>query len=550
MEQSCRKQHRFIYEYLKALDCPRSLAVWLLYSSKEHLQLATLAWDPHDYSTVVAARDSLAATKFLSKAEFLTTGLNLREEALKKFRDAEDECRLTNRRIRSSQFEKTEAALPLFVAARKISYILGSIPTAEIFESCDWGPGATTSIPRRRATHPNKYEIESRITASAYELVKDAFPLAYPNWDITFEVSDWNKVVTVPKDAKSDRTIAIEPGINLWFQKGIGTVIRRRLKRHGIDLNDQSHNARLSRIGAKFNNLATVDFSNASDTISTALVERLLPTDWFTMLGAFRSKYGQLDGSLIEYEKFSSMGNGFTFELESLIFYALAVACCDLRGVDSSSVSVFGDDVIIPSEVFDYYASVCALLGFTVNRRKSYSSSYYRESCGAHYWNGVDIKPIFQKEPLHGRAQIIKAANNVRRLAHRRNSFGCDRALRRCWTLLAGLAGRHAPRISEGYGDSGLIENLDGPRVVATRCRYGLEGFIVRAWCDLPSVYTTEGKGLLLFKLKQIGSREAFDALNVSETTSKGNDVALPGRTHVVKLRLHVPRWYYLGPWI
>lgn len=553
MSLDIRLHDDYILAYLTALDCPRALTVWMLYSSNEHEQLAALEFVPADYNTLVEARDSLAATKFLSKATFLNLDRDLKAAALETFFEAEYRCKVTNECIRKLHFNRRNEVVSLLSAMRrKIANILGDFDPDEFVNACNWGPGATTSMSRRRATHPEKFLTESRITDEAYDFVRPWFSSAYPSWNVEFEPAAGSKIVTVPKNAKTDRTIAIEPGINLWFQKGIGTMIRRRLHRVGINLNKQDINGERSRVASKYNFLATVDFSAASDSISTELVNELIPTDWLTLLRAFRSSYGTLDGKPIYFEKFSSMGNGFTFELESLIFFVLALVVCERSNIETKGISVYGDDVIIPSKAFDDYAFFSGELGFLVNRTKSYSSTYYRESCGSHYWNGIDIKPIYLKRSLTGYTELIKAANATRKLAHRRNRYyGCDSRLRECWHLLASSLG-NSPRISDGFGDLGLIVNLDEvpENQSVTPASNGYEGVYVKIWAVLAAQVELEHKGLMLFKLKQIASSTPTSFLDVEEMKARGNSIPVNGRTKLARKRLLVPRWYDLGPWI
>jgi hypothetical protein len=55
----------------------------------------------------------------------------------------------------------------------------------------------------------------------------------------SLELRNSSKVRVVPKNAKTDRTICIEPDLNIFVQLGIGAVIRERLKAYGLDLNTQ-----------------------------------------------------------------------------------------------------------------------------------------------------------------------------------------------------------------------------------------------------------------------------------------------------------------------
>lgn len=546
----------YIREFYQSLDCPRALTAWLLYSNNEHSQLANLAFNPLDHNDLVSARDSLCATKFLSKAIFLKVGNDLKETAKEKFFEAELHCRDTNRRLRLARKGQmpNRAAACLLSMQWKISQILGSsfgdglFPSAdEIVDAANWGPGATVSIPKRQATHPEKFHTECDITTECRDLVGPWISAAYPSWDLKLRVCDANKVVTVPKDAKTDRTIAIEPGINLWFQKAVGTVMRKRLKRIGIDLNEQAFNQKKSRLASKFNNLATVDFSMASDTVSSELVSEVMPPLWYCLLSSLRSAHGVFDGKLLTYEKFSSMGNGFTFELETLIFYTMACYCCEAVGASCKEVSVYGDDVVIPSSAYDLYCEISEELGFRVNRSKSYNGSYYRESCGSHWWNGADIKPIFQKGDLCGHNDICRAANAVRVLAHRRNTYGCDRALFSVWRLLVVALGKDYPRIPPGFGDMGIICNIDDPYVTYTRPKHGIEGFYVRVIATVASQHEIDHGGLLLFKLKSIGSS---DSVLRPELGCSGNKIPLPLRVRNVRKNILFPRWGDLGPWL
>jgi hypothetical protein len=86
---------------------------------------------------------------------------------------------------------------------------------------------------------------------------------------------------------------------------------------------------------------------------------------------------------------FSSMGNGATFCLETLIF---AAAC---YAVGSRRFRVYGDDVIIEPECYDEYLRLTRFLGFSINHDKTFRDGPFRESCGLDVWNGVDVTPVY-----------------------------------------------------------------------------------------------------------------------------------------------------------
>ena len=142
-----------------------------------------------------------------------------------------------------------------------------------------------------------------------------------------------NVMFTVPKNSEIDRCACKEPDLNMFLQKGFGNQIRYLLKKKaGVDLNNQLINRELARVGSVDGSLMTVDLSSASDSVTSALVGRLLPPDWFWYLDLVRSPVTMIDGEVHLNEMFSSMGNGFTFELESLLFYAITRATAYFGG--------------------------------------------------------------------------------------------------------------------------------------------------------------------------------------------------------------------------
>lgn len=572
-----------VFTFLSDLDCPRSLTVWLLYSSKEHEQLSSLEANPSQYNAMEDFRDAYAATNFLAKSDFLTLDVKKDEAAFDKFFKFEDLCRQTNRRFSDLSLD------PLFTGAnvwllnattRKIASILGDFSPEEWVDSANWGPGVTNQINGCHVSAVNKFSREAGITRQLRSLVEPWFHLAYPTWfrertapvrtyyaesdlgregegpmelvDANVEVSDFgyieeigNSIITVPKNSKIDRVIAVEPGLNLWFQKGIGAMIRRRLRREGIDLNDQTRNAELARLGSLYGTLATVDFSSASDSIAYNLVREVLPPAWFGVMDACRSPIGIRGDQQTKWEKFSSMGNGFTFELESLIFYAAAHAVREFLREDGA-VSVFGDDVILPSSCCDLFYPFATFLGFKVNQQKSFSAGPFRESCGAHYWGGVCVKPIYLKEMLNNAQSVYKLANSVRALAHRRGfNHGCDRRLRGTWRhLFLGVPKSLRLRVPPGLGDCGFHSNWDEAApttTAATRLPMyrGFEGFVVVGLIESGvSSLPVEHSGVLLTRLRLRSRDQAL-----------GNHYVLRGRTRVDIKNLLVSQWSNYGPW-
>jgi hypothetical protein len=151
----------------------------------------------------------------------------------------------------------------------------------------------------------------------------------------------------------------------------------------------------------------------ASDTLAIELVRDLLPPDWFDILWALRSPNGNFDGTIRPWAKFSSMGNGYTFELETIIFLALAKSVCEVKGIKHSQVSVFGDDIILPTDAFAAFSDVLRYSGFCINKEKSFTRGHFRESCGGDYFQGRDVRPFYLKRQIRSVRDLIFLRNSL-----------------------------------------------------------------------------------------------------------------------------------------
>lgn len=238
-----------------------------------------------------------------------------------------------------------------------------------------------------------------------------------------FETSVGNRITFVPKDARKDRPIAIEPRMNLYLQLGVDGFIRRRLKKFGCNLDSQLKNQRFAYLGTiskDARNFATLDLSMASDTVSLELCKELLPSEWFALLCDLRSETGTVDvdqAFSLKYAKMSSMGNGFTFALESLLFLAAARAAVglsdhpwDLR----EDIAVYGDDIVVPGDCYEDCCSILQAMGFRVNPEKSFSTGEFRESCGCDYYKGTWVRPVHVTNGVGHIKELFAICNRLR----------------------------------------------------------------------------------------------------------------------------------------
>ncbi|DAD50669.1 RNA-directed RNA polymerase [ssRNA phage SRR6960799_11] len=379
------------------------------------------------------------ADEMFSKYDDGKPSAQKRAKAVERFLQAEHQCALVNQKLEPSAIgqepwwmdERSDADDDLVVvglvlkrARSLISRVLGAFPGwVKVMENANFGPGATTRLPRAKGHHAYKWANNSQVTRAASSPLREimaempGFTSVLLEERSTHEIVLGNKLDWVAKNYKTDRTIAIEPCWNMFLQKGVGTLIRRRLKRVGIDLDDQTTNQLLACIGSITGELATIDLSMASDCVAYRLAEFVIRPDWFEAIATLRSPVGfyTLDDvdHCIVYEKLSSMGNGNTFEVETLIFWGIARAVSELIGCADHRLSVYGDDIIVPSGIADEVCNILKQVGFVTNSDKTFTSGPFRESCGAHWFQGVDVKPFYVREAVDSLDRLFLLHNNV-----------------------------------------------------------------------------------------------------------------------------------------
>lgn len=260
----------------------------------------------------------------------------------------------------------------------------------------------------------NKGYSERRLNRILWDRFKNTTEPAYQIYcfklfcSVTFVYG--NRWSTVPKNNSKDRPICLEPLCNMLVQRAIGLGVRACLKdKLGIDLD---YLADVHRNRIRDPKVATIDLSDCSDAISMRLVRYLLPKRVLSKVQASRSDMtiGPDDNYYI-VNKVSSMGNGFTFDLMTLILTALT------RSLDATS-TVFGDDIICQNQYAEEIISNLQIAGFVVNLDKTYINSDYRESCGAHYMDGEGYLTVFDLRWLKTPMDLVVACNKVAILSY------------------------------------------------------------------------------------------------------------------------------------
>lgn len=239
----------------------------------------------------------------------------------------------------------------------------------------------------------------------------------------------------VAKQNTTSRVICTEPFLNMVAQKSIAKVLENLLRSvYQIDLATQPDvNRAAARQGSIDGLNATIDLKSASDTISCGLISYLFPDAFCKALERTRSPTTLLkSGKLVNLNMISSMGNGFTFPLQTLIFSSVVWAVYRQLNI-KQKVDVFGDDIICHHKAYNLVVHTLTRFGFIVNNEKSFSHGPFRESCGGDYVYGYDVRGVYIKR-LAFDMDYISAFNRLRiwSLTHGISIFRTLLALRRC----------------------------------------------------------------------------------------------------------------------
>jgi hypothetical protein len=214
-------------------------------------------------------------------------------------------------------------------------------------------------------------------------------------------------LVQVPKSWKVLRPITPLTLLALFYSYGVGEQVTERLKQNGLNLSKLQHRHR--RFAQLFSTSrdstiqggshATADLSSASDSLTSELVNAVLPREWFTAIKKTFSRELKLeDGRSIYTSSILPMGNGLTFPVETLVFYSLIKAIGNLLGVRHGVYSVYGDDLIYPSKLHKYVSVIFPKLRLILNGEKTFVNFPFRESCGSDFYRGVDVRPSYLPE--------------------------------------------------------------------------------------------------------------------------------------------------------
>ena len=262
-----------------------------------------------------------------------------------------------------------------------------------------------------------------------------------------FEIVNGSRFASVPKDNDNRRGINVEPLGNLVCQRIDGLAIRRRLAAIGNSIGHGNFDPSSSSFDIKHGDgqkrqgdilrtrgcgITTVDLASASDSISLKLCALVLPS--FLLKRLMRHRCDVVchsDGNGQWLNMMSSMGNGFTFELLTLIVLAIG------RYHDPKA-SAYGDDLIVSSGTYPSVRLSLEQAGFIVNHKKTFHHGFLRESCGVFTWFGNEFE-AYDFKWMESMVDLTIVCNKLYRLLCSPFLMKWRNKIRRLWTRLVRL---------------------------------------------------------------------------------------------------------------
>lgn len=468
----------------EAIDTPISLSLFLKMKYQGLQSILQVTINPMDYNDSYSFRLDYQAVEYVRKIAVPFLGNLPKDNALNSFLAAEQSCLESNLRLRSTKPSSLDISI-----SESIRHMLAPFWRQDFYEG-RLGKGSTVSITKNTSAHWKFNELEPTITfelanfllnteAGKFIATENSRMLAHQQFQCIenlpgdegllpntfgplvlkrFSIVPGSRFGMVPKTAMTHRSICIEPSVNMFLQLGVGAAFKRCLlitrqvklsaekedvigdlrnigaKPSTILLQEQ-RNKILAREASVSGSYSTIDLQSASDSISSEVIKRLFPSTIVDYLDVLRSKTVLINGKPHPFNKWSSMGNGYTFELETILFRGIAEGVGKLYSILPNQIHVYGDDIIVPTIMAEPLIEALISYGFKTNSRKTFVKGPFRESCGGDYFLGQDVRPIYLKvEELETRQSIYRLLNSIRRIALNFGGLGfCNSQYRPGW---------------------------------------------------------------------------------------------------------------------
>lgn len=397
---------------------------------------------PEEGVSSIRARAQIAG---LLKKSAESVNPDANDKALEKFRTVNERCGNWTLSLENLEDELLMGHLKQVLHSFFYRDLGGLCPIltslGQILSKGSLGPGASIGSPEN-SFYTKLFASDLTLTSVGLYRAYASYIGQYPAWaqseDTRYKlcgeprVVKGNKLTFVPKNDEISRVICIEPVLNMFYQQGIKAILEKRLtERFGINISrpldangnvlpvdsiQQEKNRELARVGSIYHsetglsslnkNFATIDLSSASDSLAIPMLREVLPAAVMQWLMLTRSPVSQLpNGEELGLNMVSTMGNAFTFPLQTALFTSVVVACFQVAGLEHElklpfgtylgNIGVYGDDIICPQVIARKVIRLLSLLGFQVNAEKTFVEGPFRESCGADWHNGFNVRPVY-----------------------------------------------------------------------------------------------------------------------------------------------------------
>jgi hypothetical protein len=364
--------------------------------------------------------------------------------AIEKYIDVERELSMMRFSVTESELHSKFAQVSRLIWNPMFGTLTEKLVSRTLVPNHGTGAVATKVLPNQKYHWKQWHQrLEEFFPSSAFcynnysNFLERSSEIAYADPDTEQPV----RVVFVPKTLKTPRVIAVEPACMQYAQQAlmaelVDEIESAPLTRGHINFADQTINRELALLSSKHRLYSTLDLSDASDRVHSALVDLMIGNRGPLRTAIFdcRSLRAKLPtGKVLPLQKFASMGSALCFPIESMVFFTILVLSelerqglrLSARNVKivSRNLYVYGDDLIIPTDGVSSAVMHLEAFGLKVNTRKSFSKGNFRESCGMDAYDGVDITPVYLRRKLptsrHDVSDIVSAVSLSNQLHER-----------------------------------------------------------------------------------------------------------------------------------
>lgn len=294
-----------------------------------------------------------------------------------------------------------------------------------------------------------------------------------------YQPAAFARLVTVAKDSSSRRTITVEPVVNQYHQQGLSAMLKDSINECSIlnrciALESQGHNQLLALEGSRHDNWATLDLKSASDLLSVKLVKSVFRHHalFLTHIMDCRTSLVKSDlRSISTLGKFAGMGNALTFPLQSICYATVCIASIldydgarpTIRNVRRAAglLRVYGDDIIVSTKYAHQCVDWLQQVGLLVNKKKSFLSGNFKESCGVDAFRGVNITPVYLRHHPDQISQSPSVCASFVALSNQLWLKGLYEASNCVRDHVESYLGKRLPLVGRNSGSLGWISRLD-----------------------------------------------------------------------------------------